>query len=87
MPYLSEEVALLDGLIAQYFSSPRISETLREDYLTVHRHIAAGALTQRDYQRICSAVDFLLPLHRSSPGDYKLLAGVLAKTTSILAAQ
>ena len=86
MPYLSEEVALLDGLIGQYFTSPRLSEALREDYLTVHRHIADNALTRQDYQRIRSAVDFLLPLHQSSPSDYKLLVGVLTKTTSMLAA-
>ena len=84
MPYLSEEIAILDSLIGQYFSSPRLSETLREDYLTVHRHIADNALTRKDYQRIRSAVDFLLPLHVSSPTDYKLLVGVLTKTTSIL---
>lgn len=86
MPYLSEEVALLDGLLGLYFTSPRLSEALREDYLTVHRHIAAGALTRKDYQRIRSAVDFLLPLHKSSPSDYKLLVGVLTKTTSMLTA-
>lgn len=87
MPYLSEEVAVLEGLIGAYFTSPHLPEELRQDYITVHRHIEENALTRRDYQRIHSAVDFLLPLHRSSPSDYKLLVGVLTKTTSVLAAQ
>lgn len=86
MPYLSEEVAVLDGLIAAYFTSPHLSESLRQDYIAVHRHIQDNALTRADYQKIRSAVDFLLPLHESSPADYKLLVGVLAKTTSMLAA-
>lgn len=84
MPYLSEEVAVLDYLIGAYFSSPRLPEKLRSDYLTVHRHIESDSLTRSDYQRIHSAVDFLLPLHKSSPTDYKLLVGVLTKTASML---
>ncbi len=84
MPYLTEEVAVLDALIAAYFTSPGLSESLRQDYMTVHRHMEDGALTRADYQRIHSAVDLLLPLHRSSPTEYKLLVGVLTKTTSML---
>ena len=86
MPYLSEEVAVLEGLIGAYFTSPRLPEELRQDYITVHRHIETGELTRTDYQKIRSAVDLLLPLHRSSPTEYKLLVGVLTKTTSMLAA-
>ncbi|MBE7009102.1 MAG: hypothetical protein E7422_08215 [Ruminococcaceae bacterium] len=86
MPYLSEEVAVLEGLIGAYFTSPSLPEELRQDYITVHRHIENDELTRADYQRIHSAVDFLLPLHKSSPSDYKLLVGVLTKTTSMLAA-
>ena len=87
MPYLSEEVAVLEGLIGAYFTSPRLPEALREEYITVRRHIENDELTRTDYQKIHSAVDFLLPLHKSSPSDYKLLVGVLTKTTSMLAAQ
>lgn len=83
MPYLSEEVAVLEGLIGAYFTSPHLSESLRQDYFTVHRHIEDGTLTRTDYQRIHSAVDLLLPLHRSSPTEYKLLVGVLTKTASM----
>ena len=86
MPYLSEEVAVLEGLIGAYFTSPRLPERLRQDYITVHRHIEANALTRADYQKIRSAVDFLLPLHESSPSEYRLLVGVLTKTTSMLTA-
>ena len=86
MPYLSEEVAVLDGLIRAYFTSPRLSEELRQDYVTVHRHIEDGALTRSDYQNIRRAVDFFLPLHESSPTEYRLLVGVLTKTTSALTA-
>ncbi len=85
MPYLSEEVAVLDGLLGAYFSSPQLPETIRQDYYTVHRHIEDDALTRTDYLKIRSAVDFFLPLHKSSPTDYKLLVGVLTKTTSMLA--
>ena len=86
MPYLSEEVAVIEGLIGAYFTSPRLPEDLRQEYFTVHRHIEANTLTRTDYQRIRSAVDFLLPLHESSPSEYKLLVGVLTKTTSMLTA-
>ncbi len=86
MPYLSEEVAVLEGLIGAYFTSPSLSEELRRDYITVHRHMENNELTRTDYQRIRSAVDLLLPLHKSSPSEYKLLVGVLTKTTSMLAA-
>lgn len=86
MPYLSEEVAVLDGLLGAYFTSPSLPEALRRDYYTVHCHIEDGSLTRSDYQKIRSAVDFLLPLHKSSPTDYKLLVGVLTKTTSMLTA-
>ncbi len=84
MPYLSEEVAVLEGLIGAYFTSPNLSEEMRRDYIAVHRHIEDGALTRTDYQKIRSAVDLLLPLHKSSPSEYKLLVGVLTKTTSML---
>lgn len=86
MPYLSEEVAVLDGLLGAYFTSPHLSEDIRRDYSTVRRHIENDQLTRADYQRIHSAVDFLLPLHKSSPSEYKLLVGVLTKTTSMLVA-
>ncbi|MBO4915228.1 MAG: hypothetical protein J5449_08490 [Oscillospiraceae bacterium] len=86
MPYMSEEIAVLEGLIGAYFASPHISEGLRSEYITVYRHIEDGQLTRADYQRIRSAVDLLLPLHRSSPSEYKLLVGVLTKTTSMLCA-
>ncbi len=69
-----------------YFTSPRLSEELRQGYITVRRHMEDGALTRADYQRIRSAVDFFLPLHESSPTEYRLLVGVLAKTTSALTA-
>ena len=85
MPYLSEEVVVLEGLIGAYFTSPRLSEGLRRDYITLHRHMEAGELTRADYQKIRSAVDLLLPQHKSSPSEYKLLVGVLTKTTAMLA--
>ncbi len=85
MPYLSEEAAVLEGLLGAYFTSPSLSEDMRRDYNTVCRHIEADALTRTDYQKIHSAVDLLLPLHRSSPSEYKLLVGVLTKTASMLA--
>ena len=86
MPYLTEEVAVLDALLGAYFSSPHLSAQLRRDYTDVRRHMESGELTRADYQHIHSAVDFLLPLHYGSPGEYKLLVGVLTKTSSILAA-
>ena len=86
MPYLSEEVAVLEGLIRAYLISPKLPESLRRDYITVHQHMEQDALTQHDYQRIHSAVDFLLPMHKASPSEYKLIVGVLTKTTSMLAA-
>ncbi|MBE7002781.1 MAG: hypothetical protein E7425_00665 [Ruminococcaceae bacterium] len=84
MPYLTEEVAVLEGLLGAYFTSPHLSEGIRRDYVTVHRHMEDGELTRADYQRIRSAVDLLLPLHKSSPSEYKLLVGVLTKTTAML---
>ncbi len=84
MPYLSEEVAVLEGLIGAYFTSPNLSEEMRREYHAVHRHIEDDALTRADYQKIRSAVDFFLPMHQSSPSEYKLLVGVLTKTTSML---
>lgn len=84
MPYLSEEVAVLEGLIGAYFTSPNLSEEMRREYHVVHRHIEDDALTRADYQKIRSAVDFFLPMHQSSPSEYKLLVGVLTKTTSML---
>ena len=86
MPYQYEEVAVLEGLLGAYFSSPNLPEQLRRDYKTVRRHMEEDTLTRQDYQRIHSAVDFLLPLHKASPSEYKLLVGVLTKTTSVLAA-
>ncbi len=86
MPYLSEEAAVLEGLLSAYFTSPSLPESLRQDYRTVRQHIETEQLTRSDYQRIHSAVDFLLPLHRSSPSEYRLLVGVLTKTASLLAA-
>lgn len=87
MPYLLEEAAVLDGLIAAYFTSPSLSDTIRQSYLTVHRHMQSGQLTNTDYQRIRSAVYFLLPMLQSQPTDYKLMVSVLAKTNALLGAQ
>ncbi len=87
MPYLPEETAMLEGLLGAYFTSPHVSESLRRDYGAVRRHIEDGRLDRADYQRIRSAVYFLLPLHESSPSEYRLLVGVLTKTSSLLAAQ
>ncbi len=86
MPYLSEEAAVLEGLLGAYFTSPSLPESLRRDYSAVRQHIESNQLTRADYQRIRSAVDFLLPLHKASPSEYRLLVGVLTKTTALLAA-
>lgn len=85
MQYLLEETAVLDGLMRAYFTSPQLSESLRQDYQTVHQHMESNELTRADYRKIHSAAQFFLPLLESSPAEYRLMVSVLTKTSSMLA--
>lgn len=86
MPYLPEEVAIIDGMITAYFSAPGVSRDLRESYRSVHLHLQSGHLERSDYRRIRDAIDFLLPSLRSEPNDYRIMVSALVKTRSVLSA-
>ena len=84
MPYLPEEAAVIDGLICDYLISPRLESGIRDGYRSVHEHLQSNDLTNADYQRILSAIDFLLPTRRDDPTEYRIMVSALAKTSAVL---
>lgn len=60
MHYTSDEIALIDGVIATLY--PRMSDqSLRNAYLDVYRRLEDNALDAADLQRIANALELADP--------------------------
>ena len=60
MHYTSDEIALIDGVIATLY--PRMSDqSLRNAYLDVYHHLEDNALNADDLQRIANALELADP--------------------------
>lgn len=88
MHYTSDEIALIDGVIATLY--PRMSDqSLRNAYLDVYHHLEDNALNVNDLHWISTALELLDPgqcvsFHKEPYRDYTVLR---LKTNAMLRQQ
>ena len=85
MRYTSDEIALIDGVIATLF--PRMADrSLRDAYQSVYRHLEEGAVGTEDLRRIANALEFADPgqcvsFHKE---EYRDFTALKVKTQAML---
>ncbi len=66
MFFTTDEVALIDGLIATYFAADSVSESVRVRYYETHQHLQDNRTDYVDLRNIKDALFFLAPLFHGS---------------------
>lgn len=84
MQYSTEEAALICGLISEYFTSPKVSGSLRERYAQVYRRLNNGALCTEDLRDIQGVLDFLFPVFPNEREAQKTYRAAQLKTKALL---
>ena len=84
MFFTTDEVALIDGLIATYFVSDSVSENVRVKYYETHQHLQDNRTDYADLKNIKEALSFLSPLFQGSIQFEKDIWSVIAKTQRLL---
>lgn len=85
MGFTNEETAMIEGVIASFFSGRHVSEEVRSSYSRVWQHLAADTLDAEDYRRISNEVDFAIKNHfceSCNRESQRVLTTILIKATS-----
>lgn len=84
MFFTLDEIALIDGLIATYFDSDSVSESVRARYYKTHQHLQISQTDYIDLKNIKDALIFLAPHFHGSSKLEKDIWSVIAKTQRLL---
>lgn len=84
MFFTTDEVALIDGLIATYFVADSVSESVRVRYYETHQHLQDNRTDYVDLRNIRDTLFFLAPLFHGSIQFEKDIWSVIAKMQRLL---